>query len=248
MNTPTFTNNYTPPPPPPPPEYPPTDLESPLVKLIPFIPAIHAATFFENIPDPQHFYRYYPFEGQEDPDECLLFWDRFVRKDPNSVMFAIMDKSTGEGDGVLAGTIGLLGYSPNNLSVEIGVLCVLPAFQRTHVASHAVGILLKYCFALPRVTPSGERDGPGLGMRRVHWYAHPDNEPSLRLAARMGLKREATLRWTWVLPAHKKLGLTPREGDLRSGPGRHTAVMAITWEDWEEGGKAQVDSVMSRWK
>ncbi|KIJ62893.1 hypothetical protein HYDPIDRAFT_62566, partial [Hydnomerulius pinastri MD-312] len=84
--------------------------------------------------------------------------------------------------------------------VEIGVLCILPAFQRTHVASHAVGILLKYAFALPRVTPSGETEGHGLGARRVHWYAHPDNEPSLRLAARMGLQREGTLRWSWVLP------------------------------------------------
>ncbi|KIJ62897.1 hypothetical protein HYDPIDRAFT_30038 [Hydnomerulius pinastri MD-312] len=161
-------------------------------------------------------------------------------------MFAVLDKTRDE---ALAGTIGFLGYSPTNVSIEIGVLGILPAFQRTHVASHAVGTLLEYAFALPRVMPSGETEGHGLGARRVYWYAHPDNEPSRRVAARMGLRREGTLRWTWVnvLLMSKTLGLTPREGDLRSGLGRHTTIMAMTWEDWDRSGKEQVENVLSRW-
>ncbi|KAG1781659.1 acyl-CoA N-acyltransferase [Suillus placidus] len=224
-----------------------TQLETPRLKLAPFIPSIHAAKYHAAISDPAHLYRYYPFSGIEDPESYLLFMDTFVRQNPYSVLFAIIDKTTPDPDypewgGKLAGTIALLNYSPMNLSVEIGVVCILPTFQRTHVATHAVGVLLKYCFTMPCASQSES----GLGLRRAHWYAHSDNEPSLRLAARMGLRREGTLRWAWVLPVGKALGKTPRKTDLLAGPGRDSAIMAMSWEDWEDGAREIVTTQMAR--
>jgi RimJ/RimL family protein N-acetyltransferase len=222
-------------------------LETPRLKLAPFIPSIHAARYHAAISDPVHFYRYYPFPGIEDPESHLLLVDTFVRQNPYSVLFAVIDRTTPDPDypeweGKLAGTIALLNYSPTNLSVEIGFLCILPAFQRTHVATHAVGTLLKYCFTMPYTSQSES----GLGLRRVYWYAHADNEPSLRLAARMGLKREGTLRWAWVLPVGKELGKTPRKTDLLAGLGRDSAITAMSWEDWEDGGRENIISQMAR--
>ncbi|KAG1734809.1 acyl-CoA N-acyltransferase [Suillus lakei] len=224
-----------------------TQLETSRLKLAPFIPSIHAEKYHAAISDPAHFYRYYSFPSMEEPESYLLFIDAFVRQNPYSVLFAIIDRTSPDPDhpewgGKLAGTIALLNYSPTNLSVEIGMVCILPAFQRTHVATHAVGTLLKYCFTMSYASQSES----GLGLRRVCWHTHPDNEPSLRLAARMGLKREGTLKWTWVLPVGKVLGKMPRKNDLLEGRGRDTAVLATSWEDWKDGAREVVTLQMVR--
>ncbi|KAG1747249.1 uncharacterized protein EDB91DRAFT_1264992 [Suillus paluster] len=217
-----------------------TQLETLRLRLTPFIPSIHAEKYHAAISDPTHFYRYYPFPGMEEPGSYLLFMDGFVRQNPYSILFAIIDRTTTDPEnpewgGKLAGTIALLDYSPTNLSVEIGVL---------HIATHAVGALLKYCFSMP--CPSQSESG--LGLRRVHWYAHPDNDASLRLAARMGLKHEGTMIWVRVLPVGKTLGKTPRKNDLLEGPRRDTAILAISWEDWEGGAREIVTTQMARVK
>ncbi|KIP02225.1 hypothetical protein PHLGIDRAFT_16682 [Phlebiopsis gigantea 11061_1 CR5-6] len=131
----------------------------------------------------------------------------------------------------LAGVLGLFGCSAANLSAEIAYVAVLPAFQRTHVASNAVGLLMRYCLELPGTAP------PGLGLRRVQWCAHTKNVRSARLAERMGFRREGVHRWMWVLP--KELA---RDGDVVTGegraadvPGRHTFVLSVCWDDWEDG-------------
>ncbi|KAK0221352.1 hypothetical protein IW262DRAFT_1373079 [Armillaria fumosa] len=55
---------------------------------------------------------------------------------------------------------------------------ILPAFQRTHATSNAVGILLNCALNLPA-------DG-GLGLRRVVWIAGASNAPSVGTATRTG--------------------------------------------------------------
>ncbi|KAH7915617.1 acyl-CoA N-acyltransferase [Hygrophoropsis aurantiaca] len=260
-----YINGYTPPPPPPPPPYDiygpdpydinvafPLDLsalETASVKLVPFIPRTHFAAYLAAIPDLNFFYRYFPFENQHSADIKLSlgFIDNYVRKNENSIVFAVIDKTRPDPEhefgGSLAGTIALLNHSPSNLSVEIGVLCILPAFQRTHVATQAVGTLLRYSLALPSASVSG------LGLRRVYWYAHPDNNPSVNLAKRMGLKKEGIMRWAWVLPEGKEsVGMAPRGNDLKKGLGRDTIVLATSWQDWEGGGKELVDKEMARTK
>ncbi|KAG1726284.1 hypothetical protein EDB19DRAFT_2028412 [Suillus lakei] len=189
------------------------------------IPSIHAEKYHAAISDPAHFYRYYSFPSMEEPESYLLFIDAFVRQNPYSVLFAIIDRTSPDPDhpewgGKLAGTIALLNYSPTNLSVEIGM--------RTHVATHAVGTLLKYCFTMPYASQSES----GLGLRRT--------------CCTHGLKREGTLKWTWVLPVGKVLGKMPRKNDLLEGRGRDTAVLATSWEDWKDGAREVVTLQMVR--
>ncbi|KAF9243078.1 hypothetical protein BU15DRAFT_59956 [Melanogaster broomeanus] len=144
-------------------------------------------------------------------------------------------------EGSLAGLFGLLYTDKTNLVTEIGPAIVLPAFQRTHVASHAVGLILKY---LLDIAPSG------LGFRKVKWTASPFNVPSNRLAKRMGFKFEGLIRWTSVVvraEGYQKDGKEARAGDAGDGLlGRDSNELAVCWDDWEGGGRELVEQAFAR--
>ncbi|KAL4247143.1 Ribosomal-protein N-acetyltransferase [Abortiporus biennis] len=225
----------------------PESLHTERVQLTPFIPAIHGKAYWEVAQDPYHF-RYYPFIC-DTYEKSLSFFER-SRRDPNYLMFAIIDKTKPvdpkypeiEG-GRLAGVIGYFNTVAGNLSTEIGHVFIFPEFQKTHVSSNAVGILLQYGFALPTASP------PGLGLRRIFWSAHTGNEPSANLARRMGLKDEGVFRWHWVLPDELKGYGKPcdREGDPFPGrTGRDTRVLAIGWDDWQNGWSEKVQAIIDR--
>ena len=157
----------------------------------------------------------------------------------------------------MAGVIALIKASPANLSAEIGWVIVFPAFQRTHVASKAVALLLRYCLELPSDSDSdSDSDSAasesanannaappppvrGLGLRRVQWFAHAENEASRRTALRMGFREEGTLRWERVIaPGKVGNGIPVRDGDPLGGasPSRHSVVLSLCVDDWEDGG------------
>ncbi|GLB40436.1 putative acetyltransferase (GNAT) domain containing protein [Lyophyllum shimeji] len=215
-------------------------IETRRVTLTPFIPSHHGDAFFNGFaaagPDlscylPISFPTY----------EALLEFVHRVGSDPSSVLFAIIDKTKGTKgsarmDECLAGMIGFLHASERNRALEIGPIIVLPAFQRTFVATNAIGALLKYCLDVPA-------DG-GLGLRRVCWTAHPENAASVKAAERMGMKREGLMRWTWTLPP-EKVG-RPCGKERGEGLGRDSILLAICWDDWEEGAKEQVEKLIER--
>lgn len=184
-------------------------------------------------------------------DTCTALASEFletrVRKNPQCILFAICDKTQAPtpefgADGALAGILGLLNTSSVNLATEIGFVIVLPAFQRTHVASNAVGLLLHYCLDLPA-------EG-GLGLRRVVWQANALNRPSVGAAERMGFRLEGVLRWDRVIPkgrVHAGNRRGEREGDPKAGyEGRDTAMLGLCWDDWEGGAREKVDAIMAR--
>lgn len=145
--------------------------------------------------------------------------------------------------GALAGLIGFQSASPSNLSIEIGPIIVLPAFQRTHVASNAIGLLLQYA-----LDPK-ERDG--LGLRRVQWDCGSENMASMRVAERMGFVREGVLRWQHVYRdgiARGKVGNGRGlpSGSLEGDLGRDTVVYGLCWDVWEEGARHLVQAIMDR--
>jgi RimJ/RimL family protein N-acetyltransferase len=91
----------------------------------------------------------------------------------------------------------------------------------------------------------------GLGLRRVSWQANELNKPSLRLAERMGFRFEGILRWDKILPPNKKdwgNGIEIREEDPRGKDcvGRNSAMFGHCWDDWENGGREEVDQIMAR--
>ena len=153
------------------------------------------------------------------------------------------ETSLGDGlaDGALAGVMGCTNTSAPHLTAEIGFVLTFTRFQRTHVTSHAIGLLLHYALDVP--------SAGGLGLRRNEWRASPSNQASIRAAERMGFKRDGYFRWNWVLPEGKEMGngLQRREGDPRiRNVGRDSLIMSICWDDWEDSARARVDAVMAR--
>ncbi|KAF8804150.1 acyl-CoA N-acyltransferase [Phlegmacium glaucopus] len=238
----------------------PERLENERVKLDPFIPLKHAKLIDQTILYPEIF-RYLPFGPFKSADEFMNFYETRIRKDPGYILFAIVDKTKlntnlnnddahkvpedeGHNDGPLAGLIGFVNTSPTDLVTEVGPVMILPPFQRTHISSNATGLLLKYALNLPSESP------PGLGLRRVVWQANALNRASVGLAERMGFKLEGVLRWERALsPSKEETGRIPREGDPRRNYfGRDTALLALCWDDWEDGGREKVDQVMERVK
>ncbi|KAF9243079.1 hypothetical protein BU15DRAFT_59957 [Melanogaster broomeanus] len=114
------------------------------LRLVPFIPRVHAAAYFEAVRGHETIYQLMSV-ALEYPSDFLRFIE-MCRRDKTAVVFAAIDTTRldpkhPEWEGSLAGIFGLLQTDKTNLVTEIGPAIVLPAFQRTHVASHAVGLL-----------------------------------------------------------------------------------------------------------
>ncbi|KAJ7614792.1 acyl-CoA N-acyltransferase [Roridomyces roridus] len=217
----------------------PEKLEGALVKLVPFLVASHAEAFCASSDDALFsFLPWGPFSSTEEFVSTVL--GERINNNPSIALFAVIDKATGS----LAGTIGLLDASPVHLCAEIGFVITLKSFQRTHVTSHAIGLLLHWMLDTPAQG--------GLGLRRAAWRANAFNERSVSAAKRMGFRMEGLMRWARVLPESR----TEAEGARREGPregdpkprclGGDSVILGLCWDDWEGGVREQVDKIMSR--
>lgn len=215
-------------------------------------PSLHAESIFEQLLLYPDIFKYLPFGPYSDIVEFLTnLVENRIRKDPNDVLFAIFDKTkpsqslndSNSEAGSLAGVIGFLNTSAPNLATEIGFVIILPPFQRTHVTSNTIGLLLNFT-----LNPPSPSQPEALGLRRVVWTANAANKVSIRAAERMGFTVESMLRWDRVLPLDREgNGLTLREGDpKKEHQGRDTAVLSLCWDDWEAGVKERVKEMMNR--
>lgn len=179
--------------------------------------------------------------------EFALFLQEKSLADPTFLTLAIIDKtqppSAEDDEGALAGMMSFFDTSTVHLSAEIGYVVTLPPFRRTHVTTNAVGLMLQYAFAA--------EDVGGMGLRRVQWKANSANAASIRVAERMGFRKEGLMRWHMVFRdgvAKGKVGngrplpKGSRDGDV----GRDTVVLGLCWDDWEEGVTETVSEVMGR--
>ncbi|WAZ24270.1 GNAT family N-acetyltransferase [Streptomyces cinnabarinus] len=86
-------------------------------------------------------------------------------------------------DGKLVGGVLFLNFDAESRNCEVG--CWLePAGTGRGLVTRAMRVLLDSAF--------GER-----GMHRVEWHAAAANAPSLNVARRLGMSREAVLRENW---------------------------------------------------
>ncbi|CAI7656826.1 unnamed protein product [Penicillium viridicatum] len=200
------------------------DASNERVKLIPFNPEKHCETFFHISSAHPEIYTHFPILP---PASATELKSRFHSNstthilsfaNPESFAFAIIDKtqppSPEDPDGELAGTVSFIRTSPTNLCTEIGFIVILPPYQRTHVATHAVGLALQLAF---KSTEKG-----GLGLRRVHWSASTMNLASSRLAQRMGFEKVGVIPWHMRFvkgKIHGKVGNGREVGKWRKGNG-----------------------------
>ncbi|KAJ8462930.1 hypothetical protein ONZ45_g17760 [Pleurotus djamor] len=220
-------------------------LQTSKLKLVPFIPWIHAEPFYNAAKKSPDTYRWLPFTFPTIED--FLDHSEHFRSQPGYLILAMIDKakllSGAEEADCVAGMIGFIGMSTAMRTAELGPVIVLPEYQRTYVSTHAIGIALRYILDVPATLENP--DSYGLGFRRVQWTANPANIGSVRCAERMGLKMEAPLiRWTWCLGEEKEGTAAPEERG--GGKGRNSSLLAVTWEDWENGVRDHVTKLMDR--
>lgn len=216
----------------------PPSLESSLVKLVPFIPSLHIQLILDDIKKVSNFFGFMPLAFSE-PGVLDEFLEE-MHQDPTSIVLTIIDKTKPDGrnpnfGGSVAGILGLYHTSFPNLVTEIGPAIITPSFQRTHVSTHSIGILLRWCLELP--------SAGGLGLRRAQWSGNPENAATVKVAKKMGMVEEGIMRWNFVVP-EGNLGEKSRDGDPLPGLGRDSMMLAVCWDDWEERVRDHVDEIM----
>ncbi|KAL5357298.1 acyl-CoA N-acyltransferase [Aspergillus floccosus] len=224
-------------------------LSSDVVKLTPFEPEKHATAYFQGSKDHPELYKYMsigPYKTEADFINGFLV-DLVGKQSPGMVTFAIIDKtrapSDADAEGQLAGMVSYMAASPIHLSAEVGYIIILPPFQRTHVTTHAVGLLLQYALNYP--------NQGGLGLRRIQWLADLPNKASLVAARRMGFEQEGILRWNRVMVDAEARGKghngreVPSYGNA-SDRGRDTVYLSMCWDDWLGGKDKHVERLMLR--
>ncbi|KAF7972989.1 hypothetical protein HWV62_10611 [Athelia sp. TMB] len=211
-------------------------LENHRVKLVPWASDLHAEPFYEGV-------RYHPSVFDNIPDgpftsaqDVKSLIDRWVNPKMGMAVFATLDIS--KSGSPLTGIIALRAASAANLGFEL-VALTLPAYQRQNMTAHAVGLILQYAFAPTPV---------GLGIRRVFCHtairAMDDirNSPTVRLAEKIGFSREGVVRWHYTYPPGRS-GM-PGESEDHRARARHAVLLSICWDDWENGGKKRVASLL----
>lgn len=166
---------------------------------------------------------------------------------PQSFAFAIIDKtrppSAEDPEGELAGTVSFIRTSPVDLCTEIGFIVILPPYQRSHVATNAVGLALQMAFESP--------ENGGIGLRRVHWMASTRNRASAQLAERMGFENVGMIPWHMRfvkgrLNGKAGNGRVPPPGSDPEDLWRDTLSFSLAWDRWEGKAKDLVRIAMAR--
>ncbi|EKM51083.1 uncharacterized protein PHACADRAFT_103896 [Phanerochaete carnosa HHB-10118-sp] len=217
--------------------YPVKEFQSDRVKLVPFHPELNGKAFYDASALYPEVYDWIPFGPFPTIEGFLDYIEGRIHRDPALTLFVVYNKSVENETDQIAGLIGFLNTVPAYLSTEIGFVFTLPPFQRTHVTTHAVGLLLAWCF-------------DELKLRRVQWQANALNEKSVSAAQKMGFILEGIIRWQRLLPPEKsERGLKPREDDPKPEYyGRNSALLSVCWDDWEDGVRQQVQERMARRK
>jgi ribosomal-protein-alanine N-acetyltransferase len=121
--------------------------------------------------------RFWNHPAHTKPIETERAVRRFIDCTPSYYRFwAVADAGTDR-------CLGLVNYHDGHIRskrVAIGYI-IDPARQRQGIATEAVSAMLDFCFS-------------ELGLHRVQAFIHPDNIASLRLAQKLGFRREGLLR------------------------------------------------------
>ena len=187
-----------------------------------------------------------PFHSTEDFVETFL--EGVVQPDSGMTTYAVLDltyaneSESRNGSSAVAGMISCMETSIINHSAVIGDVVILPQFQRTHVTSNAIGLLLHHAFKA--------ENEEGMGMRRVVWRCSANNYASQKTAERMGFTREGVLRNDVVFPGGKALGKIGNGRRVNAGEDGDLAMDRVWYsmlrDEWEEEVRDAVNKVMER--
>ncbi|KAF9875564.1 GNAT family protein [Colletotrichum karsti] len=220
------------------------------VKLTPFRTDRHAAKYIESTREHPEIYAHTVSGPYKSVDDFVSsFVEGESRTSPGMMTYAIIDKtrppSTEDDEGEMAGRISFANTTAAHLCTEIGYIVIFPKYQRTHVTTNAVGLMLQEAFKSPE-------DG-GFGIRKVLWqaHAHVGNRGSVRLAERMGFREEGIRRWHRLFPRGRLQGKIGNGRPLPPGSDpddiwRDSVLLGLCWDDWLEEAASKVQEAMDR--
>ncbi|WWC70875.1 uncharacterized protein I206_104827 [Kwoniella pini CBS 10737] len=225
----------------------PKNLKSDKVELRPIIPSLHAQLILDSYTKSPEVLRYLGFAPFKDLGDVLVWIENTCRRAPDTLMHAIFTQplSTPAGtnvdpkDYVFAGIIGMIAANYQAMICEPGYIMILPEFHRTHVQTHATGLVMHRILDHP--------SQGGLGLRRCQWITTTLNIPSQNAAKRLGYQHEGVLRCMRVLPPGKE-GARDGRPDVRQSDGkvRDDWYASVTWYEWEESVRDHIDKLMNR--
>jgi len=221
--------------------YLPDSLSTRQLKLVPFIPRVHALRLFEHaIACPEDF-AFLRMPVPASLDDLLTYFELHIRRDPSSVAFAVLGREDEDHEWYYGAILCLSACDPERLYAEVTTgICFRP-YVRTNGAILAAALLVRYCMNATTANP------PGLGLRRLGWISHTDNIPSLAIGRALGFKVESVRRWHRMAPSGKaNNGRTLREGDASGQPGVDVNFLVMCWDDWEEEGSKSVEQCLSK--
>ena len=157
----------------------------------------HAASLWNALREHDHTWVYIP-DGPFANEAAFLVWldSRISRDDP--YCYAIVDPQ-----GRALGISALMEIRPAMRVIEVGLIVLAPALQRTPLATEAQYLLARYAFE-------------ELGNRRYEWKCYSLNAPSRRAALRFGFTFESILRQHMIV----------------NGRSRDTAYFSMLEAEW----------------
>ncbi|GAA5853391.1 hypothetical protein JCM8547_002437 [Rhodosporidiobolus lusitaniae] len=239
------------------------------MRVEPLIPSLHAPRLFHLFDKFSDGYRFLPY-GPFPTYASFLTWLESVRRTEQTLLFVVYDialdldnndEDLQPGQPLreerIAGLVGVLNSRAHDRMTELGHLHIPPPFQRTHVLTHSMALLLHWVLDPPSSSPSSSSPVPHpLGLRRVQWFANKHNLPSITAAKRLAFEQEAYhMTWDRFLPPSKTEGAVElpaflygerREVEAARGKGRHSALLGTGWDAWENGGREKVDALVAR--
>ncbi|OCF73740.1 hypothetical protein I204_05584 [Kwoniella mangroviensis CBS 8886] len=222
------------------------DLRSDRVELRPFVPSLHAQLFYDEVSKCAPDFTAWLIDWNS-VEDVLVWAETIIRSQPSALAYAIYtappgsDQVVDPDDYEFAGMISMINSDAANMTSEPGWICILEKYQRTHVLTHAAGLIIHRILDMPS-------EG-GLGLRRCQWFTTTLNEKSKAAAHRLGFLLDGILRAHRVLPKGKK-GVRPgRKGDYQEDQmTRDSWLACISWDQWEDGVREHVDKLMARRK
>jgi len=145
----------------------------------------HAGALWSALRGHDHIWTYIP-DGPFANEDAFLEWldGRISRDDP--YCYAIVDPN-----GRALGIAALMEIRPAMRVVEVGLIVLSPALQRTPLATEAQHLLARYAFE-------------ELGNRRYEWKCYSLNAPSRRAALRFGFTFEGILRQHMIVKGRSR--------------------------------------------
>jgi len=186
--------NWTPPPLPPA-----TDMQGLYARVVPFDLDAHSRQLFELNSADDAIWDYMP-QGPFSSFDEDRYWMAANALGPDPMFHTIINLETGLAEGVAT----YLRIAPEAGSIEVGYITYSPALQRTRAGTEAMILMMRRAFE--------------LGYRRYEWKCNALNQPSRRLAMRLGMSFEGVFRQAAIV----------------KGRNRDTAWYAAIDKDWPE--------------